>query len=191
MKKYFQPVYLVIAAVVIILIIIVVLSAGGSPSTGANATSTASTSSAAAASSTVKVSANVYYNRALGFSFANPHPSTWIMNTKTNDGSLVYFGPRTEQVGVGMKLYYWPGASEFPGTVSISSVADLEKAVIAKYPQTPSTSFFLVYSGGFAMVEVKNLTAGFNTTNAYFVLLPSGTLNFSYPGSISGLIERI
>ena len=125
-------------------------------------------------------------------SFTNPNPGTWIIDTSCKDGSLVSFGPKVPQVGIGLKVSYWSGSSEFPTIGKISTVTELRDAVLVKYPQTFPQSIVSISVNGFSRVEVKGLPKGFDaTTNVYFVLLPTGTLNFSWPGSIGNLIHKI
>ncbi len=194
MKNIFQPKYIAIAAIIIVCIIILFI--GGNKGTSNDQAAQSSTTSALGASSSsssaAKTSGQTYYNYSLGFSFTNPHPTTWIMSTNNSDGSLVYFGPKIRQAGVGLKVYYWPGPSEFPTVVKITTIQDLKNAVVEKYKQVIPSNIVVINTGGFYMVEVKGLTnADFSTTNAYFVLLPSGTLNFGGAGSLSGYIHKI
>ena len=149
--------------------------------------SQASSSNAAAKSSAVQT----YYNASLGFSFANPHPGTWIMTANNADGSIVSFGPKVAQTGVGLKVYYWPGSTEFPLDGKIATITDLRNAVSEKYKQVIPYNIKTIYAGGLSMIEVVGLTWIFETTNIYFVLLPGGILNFGGTGNLSSLVQKI
>ena len=177
--------------VIVIVLAVIVLSSGqngGVPGSQSNSSTTASTQ----ASSSTKTFGQTYYNKSLGFSFTNPRSGSWIMTANNTDGSLVSFGPRVSQVGVGVKVYYWPGSTEFPlFTGGIKTITDLRNAVSAKYTQVIPYYIKTIYTGGFSMIEVQGLTTSFGTTNIYFVLLPNGTLNFGGTGSLSGFIQKI
>ena len=191
--------YIVIGAIIIILIIVLSASYSGTPggqststqSVNTSATTSSSQASPSSASAAPTVSGQTYSNKLLGFSFTNPRPGSWVMNVNSGDGSLVSFGPQVSQVGVGVKVYYWSGSQEFPLFGKITTITDLKNAVSEKYKQVIPSNINVIYAGGLSMVEVKGLAAGFGTTNAYFVLLPSGTLNFGGTGSLSGYIHKI
>ena len=182
--------YIVIGVLIIVLIVILLGGQKSSSVQSSNATSTASqtsSSSVAAKSSAVQT----YYNASLGFSFANPHPGSWIMTASNADGSLISFGPKVAQTGIGLKVYYWPGSTEFPLDGKIATITDLRNAVSAKYKQVIPYNIKTIYAGGLSMIEVVGLTVDFETANVYFVLLPSGILNFGGTGNLSSLIQKV
>lgn len=188
--------YVGIGLVVVALLLI--LFFGGKSGT-TNQPVTVATTSVAATKGTPLISvtktasgaSQSYSNKLLGFSFDNPRPGVWVADTSGKDGSLVSFGPKVPEVGVGLKVYYWSGTSEFPSVQKISTITDLRNAVLVKYPQAIPESVSIISAGGFSMVEIKGLNAGFSTVNSYFVLLPTGTLNFGGEGNLSGLIHKI
>lgn len=198
MKNIFQTKYIAIGAIIIVLLIIIF--AGGHKGTTGNQSAQPNSQSATTPtsqtqttnSSLVKTSGQTYYNNLLGFSFDNPRPGSWIMSTNNPDHSLVYFGPKVLQVGVGVKVTYNAYADEFPTYEGkITTVNDLKNAVTEKYSGAIPQSISIIYAGGFYIVEVKGLTVAFNTTNVYFVFLSTGTLNFGGTGNLSAYIHKI
>ncbi len=188
-NKLSQSTYIVIGTVILIIVIALLFSGKNNSS---SSQSNSATSTSATSSNSVKNSGGqTYYNASLGFSFVNPHPSSWIMTTNNTDGSLVYFGPKVVQEGVGLKVYYWPGSTEFPLFGKIATITDLKNAVSEQYKQVIPYYIKTIYSGGLSMIEVENLTTSFGTSNIYFVLLLGGTLNFGGTGDLSALIQKI
>jgi len=200
MENTLKTKYSIIGGIVIVLLIIL-LSVGRSGTAGNQSTSTDSTNvpattsvssqNTSSGSSLAKVSGQTYYNNLLGFSFDNPHPGTWVIDTSHKDGSLVSFGPKVPQIGIGLKVTYQIYADEFPTYGKITTIDDLKAAVIEKYRQVIPNNINIIRAGGFSMVEVKGLASAFSTTNAYFVFLSTGALNFGGTGNLSSLIHKI